>query len=418
MQKTYRYFQPEYVKEFQCDGQACQAHCCKYWSIEIDRKTYKKYSHIKPKKAANEIVRHIKKNDKADKYFVALDERRRCPMLTQDNWCMIQRKYGEEYLSETCVTYPRRTWGFNEFFERSLTMTCPVAAEKVLLAREPLKFEFVDVPEIIHSNRGRISTPFPQVPVELWRCFPEIQSAAISILQERSLSIDRRLIVLGFFLDRLDEICKNFRAGEIEKMAAIYRSAGFVQEQAPLFAQVVQFDVKEHIRIIFTTFETLYGGDSLFKNEDKKFIDAVVETLQVQVDENDRIAIGVLVKNYSELADFRKDFVERFETVFENFLVNEFFMNTYPWRFRGSIAYNYGVFVTIYKMLELVTMSLANSKSNKDSADAPLDETDLMQAIMTFVNHTDHSRSYINKISEHLSGKEDIVDLMRSLLQG
>ncbi|MBQ3727702.1 MAG: hypothetical protein II902_11725 [Selenomonadaceae bacterium] len=59
-------------------------------------------------------------------------------------------------MSQTCTTYPRRTFSFGKFFERSLTLTCPVAAEMILFAREPLKFEFVEVPETIHGKHGRI----------------------------------------------------------------------------------------------------------------------------------------------------------------------------------------------------------------------------------------------------------------------
>ena len=38
--------------------------------------------------------------------------------------------------------------------------------------------------------------------------------------------------------------------------------------------------------------------------------------------------------------------------VLENYLVNEFFGNMYPWRTNGSIIQNYGMFVLTYKVLE------------------------------------------------------------------
>lgn len=39
--------QPNYVKNFQCDGTKCNAKCCKNWRIDIDIDTYKKYQRIK-----------------------------------------------------------------------------------------------------------------------------------------------------------------------------------------------------------------------------------------------------------------------------------------------------------------------------------------------------------------------------------
>ena len=63
MKQTYTYYQPEYVRNFKCNGQACAAHCCRRWRITIDKKTFKKYSHIKPKSAAKEITSHIIKSE-------------------------------------------------------------------------------------------------------------------------------------------------------------------------------------------------------------------------------------------------------------------------------------------------------------------------------------------------------------------
>ena len=127
---TYKYYQPEYVKNFRCDGQKCSAYCCKSnYRIVIDKKTYKKYSHLKPKSAAKEIMRNIKKIDNSEDYQIKPDENFNCPFLTEDNLCSIQKNHGEEFLSSTCATYPRCTWYFGDFYERSLSLTCPLVAE-------------------------------------------------------------------------------------------------------------------------------------------------------------------------------------------------------------------------------------------------------------------------------------------------
>ncbi len=416
--KTYSYFQPEYVKNFKCDGQACGAHCCRRWNIEIDKKTFKKYSHVKPKSAAHEIVKHIKKGtiDNKERYLVQLDKTASCPFLTEDNWCHIQKKYGEEFLSETCVTYPRRTYSFKNFYERALTMTCPVVAATVLVFSEPIKFEHIEVPEIIHNNLNRITSPFSPVPVELWQYIIKIQSAAISILQRRELSIDHRLIVLGFFLDRLDEMIDNNGLEEIDKLTEIYTSDDFIKEYAPIFAQKVNFNAKEFVKIILGTFEALYGGESDFRRKDRRFIDSVVEALQIRVDANNQVAVDEIAQNYLELSKFRKVFVEQYATVFENFLVNEFFLNQYPWKFKGSITYNFGVFVTIYKMLETIAMS-KTIQNLKQSKQPPMNKIELTTEIILFVNNVDHNNSYVNKISEQLSGKDNTALLIQSLLQ-
>ena len=69
MKKTYLYLQPEYVSKFKCDGQSCEAHCCRGWRISIDKKTYKKYANIKPKFEAEKITQHILKAKIMDMSF-------------------------------------------------------------------------------------------------------------------------------------------------------------------------------------------------------------------------------------------------------------------------------------------------------------------------------------------------------------
>ena len=126
--KKFLYFQPEYVSRFKCDGAKCNARCCKAWTITIDEATYKKYSQIKPPEKARELTKLFVYNKGMGKYLL---KARPCPMLNENHLCKIQLEYGEDFLSETCVTYPRRTSDFGYFFERSLTLTCSVAAEMI-----------------------------------------------------------------------------------------------------------------------------------------------------------------------------------------------------------------------------------------------------------------------------------------------
>ena len=162
--KTFVYFQPEYVNEFKCNGQLCNARCCKDWRIDIDRKTYKKYNTIKPKSKAKEITQKIKYNEKTEGYCIELDKKRSCPFLTEDNWCSIQKTYGEDYLSDICTKYPRQITCVDDFFEFSLSLTCPVVAELVLMSTEPMVFEQTEVPHKKHLVNIRGSVWSPNLP--------------------------------------------------------------------------------------------------------------------------------------------------------------------------------------------------------------------------------------------------------------
>ena len=239
MEKNYLYFQPQYVSEFKCDGSKCNARCCKGWTIDIDEKTFEQYSQAAD---AQEITCRMKFNAERKRHVVTLDKRGFCPFLTENNLCRLQRDHGEEFLSRTCTTYPRYTRRLGRFFERALTLSCPVAAEMILFSDEPIQPGFVTVSEKVHSGGGKIvitDVKASQAMAEL--CF-EVQGAIISILQERRLTIDQRLIVTGFFLDKLQELVSTKPADNappfasvrsIKQLIASYNPKVFLRESVP-----------------------------------------------------------------------------------------------------------------------------------------------------------------------------------------
>ena len=139
MEQKYIYFQPQYVKEFICDSSKCSDNCCERgWNIDVDAATYEKYLQLAPA-----IAQQFKFDERKKKYLLT---KHPCPFLTEKKLCRLQLEHGEEFLSQTCKNYPRVTTYFGKFFERSLTLTCPVAAELILFKEEPMAFEFVEVP--------------------------------------------------------------------------------------------------------------------------------------------------------------------------------------------------------------------------------------------------------------------------------
>lgn len=107
--KTAQFFRrPQYYKDFSCIGGECPMSCCLVWKVnwfddEVEKlKSAECSEHLKTL-----IDNSFRKTDKG--YIVKMDKRSRCPFLTDDNFCSIQRELGEEYLSHTCRVYPRHS---------------------------------------------------------------------------------------------------------------------------------------------------------------------------------------------------------------------------------------------------------------------------------------------------------------------
>jgi len=354
--KKFLYVQPKYIREFKCDGAKCNARCCRGWQILIDKETHAQYSQLDD---AEKILALMKFNSERDGYFVTLDERNFCPFLNENNLCRLQLKYGEHVLSETCATYPRRIYDFKKFIERSLTLSCPVAAEIILLRDAPLEFELVEASEAIHLCGGKTEISPVYADDDFFEKMFDIQVAAISILQRRTLTLDQRLIALGFFLDKLDEI---FSAGlgseALEKLIAAYESESFWAEQFPKMSAAVHFNAEKFSELMLKVLVELYGSSQR------------------------------LIPNSSfliEHAAARKNFTARRATFLENFLVNEFFMTVCPWKFEASIAKNFGVFVAKYKLFEL--MAFAASQKN-------FNDKDLIELTVWFTRQADHEKQF------------------------
>ena len=404
MTKKYLYFQPEYVREFVCDGSKCDARCCKKnWGIEVDAQTYAQYSRIKPEADAQKVLSHIKFNADKKTYFVEMNSEKVCPFLTDKKLCCLQLKYGENFLSLVCKTFPRFTRNFGKFFERSLSLACPVAAEMILFPDEPMAFESVELWEESTAKVGILQSPVPQ---KFIAHFVDLQIAMISILQERTLTIDQRLIVLGFFLDRLDEIISDGLDGDaITKLITAYESKKFLSGQVPLMLATIRFDAKNFVKAMLSLFEKIYGGKNLSDNE--KFLDAFIETLKIFPDTSGKVSVTKIAANYELLADERRNFQARYSTFMENFLVNELFLTCFPWKFKESIAKNFGVFVAEYKIFELLAFSAVQKNLGN--------RTELLELVDWFATQKDHNNVFGKNFLDSLF--DDIFSPMESFLQ-
>ena len=353
---------PQYLNEFKCDGKRCGAMCCRYsWNVFIDAKTYEKYSAL-PQEIAQKILQHLQPISTGEKYFIVHDEKICCPFLDVDNLCSIQKAYGEDYISQVCASYPRIITRFENFSEVALSMTCPVAAELVLLKREPLKFEIVEANEkFLRLGEAHILQGLPTgfAPILI-----DVQLAMVSILQERRLTIDQRLIVLGFFLDRVEELLYGGKldGATLSKLVEIYSAEKFFAEQVPMMIQSVNFNAAVH----------------------EKFMRQILTELELP----------------TECAG--KFLPAEFAMIAENFLVNDIFLNMWPWRLDTTITKNFGVFVTAYKIIERRAYGLRTVG-------------ELSSLIENLSHKIDHYEDCLTKISAYIDN--DMFSLMEKSLR-
>jgi|GEM_PF-1041896 len=409
MESGYIYLQPKYVSKFKCDGKICPANCCKRdWRILIDEETFEKYSKLES--AAHEITKHLEKNPEGVGWLIEQVDGS-CPFMTENCLCSIQRKHGEEFLSQTCLSYPRQLYNFGEIVERTLTPTCPLAADLILRKEKRLDFETVPL-KLPGWTKGNLVVGRTKVPEKIFPCIIDIQLTAISILQERRLSIDERLIILGYYLFQAEEIIQRDELSLIETLNKIYTSEEFFLNQMPQLIDSVHFQILEFAEIIFGVLNKIYGDDKILKTEGNgKYIEKFCKAFGVTF--GGELNFRELAENYFDLLEIRKVFVENNQVAFENYLVNDFFGGVYPFKIEGSIQQNYAVFVMAFKILEMIALAITALSRDNSQADA-----EIFKMVTDMSMDLNHNEEYLGALSEELKSKSDITIFMRGLLQG
>lgn len=112
----------EYFDQFQCLMERCPDNCCcERWSISIDESTYNKY--------VNMNISDLDKKIKSTKPHTIIKHMGKCPFITENGLCSIQKEYGEEFLSNTCRAYPRFVSEHGDLFIENIGLSCPAVVE-------------------------------------------------------------------------------------------------------------------------------------------------------------------------------------------------------------------------------------------------------------------------------------------------
>ena len=204
-------------------------------------------------------------------------------------------------------------------------------------------------------------------------------------------------------MDKLDEIQTDDDEA-LTKLIAAYESKKFLSEEAPRMVASVHFNVKNFSALMLKIFKSLYT-DFNFGNH-KKIFKMVAETFGIDCDANEQISFENFIANYERFAAYRKNFLARRALLLENFLVNDLFENCYPWRYEAGVAKNFGIFVTTYKIFELVTFA-AEQQNLADKKNLSL----FTSCLLSLITHTE---SFAKNILNFLP--DDIFDSLETLI--
>ena len=405
-----KFIQPRIVSEFKCDGSICPSNCCKYgWKIDLDADIVQKYREMG--------IDCAYWDNELQKYCMRLLPNGSCSLLREDGWCSIHKRFGESFLSTTCRRYPRYIQSFDEkIFTRSFTLTCPIAADLFLRQNDPLEFIQVEdeIPTISNISLQDVSD-------EQCESIINVNLASIRILQNRRMTIDQRLLTLGFFIAEVGDFRENpdlFR-DNLKMLDELCASERFIKTELPKFCRAIKFDAEDFIRIMFSLLESMYGKNSDY-GAGGEFFDLIQSTGTLYMDDDNTTSISKSAKKYLKLKSVREKFFKHASIVIENSLVNEFWIQCFPYRFMNiSTIQNYFFFVIMYKLQEfLLTSYLEIQRHKSHSLNKSKVEDAAIHSAKMFSMIFEHSPKLVQKISGIAKSKgDDLRANLSSMLQ-
>ena len=329
MATSTRIRQPRHFADFRCIGAECEDTCCDGWDITVDRETYQKYQACDDPEFKNSFDRLVTLHT-ADvsqhHYGKMVLSQTMCPFLSE-GLCSIQNRLGEEYLSAMCATFPRTLNLVDAVLERSLDFACPEAARVTLLNVEPMAFEDKE-DEIRTSRLGGLSdlnTGRNGIPGKPYAVFSQVREFAIWLLQHRAYPVWKRLIVLGFFCEKLNEMAAAAGELQIVELLQAYREA----VETGVFEEMLnqqQTRPAVQLEIVLELIVARISSD--FTN--RRFLDCYNEFMQ-GIEWTGQSSMEEIGTNYSRVySHYYEPFFSRHEHILEHYLVNYVYETLFP----------------------------------------------------------------------------------------
>lgn len=397
--------EPHYFQRFHCIASDCQDSCCAGWDVTIDQATYDAYQQCQEPQLKPLLREHVVVNSKpvgnSDYVPYALIKKNhsRCPFLSEERLCTIQKKLNEEALSITCATYPRTFNAVDGVLERSLDVSCEEAARLVLLNQDPMRFVRRESDTVVRN---------PRIPVlntsegeeKPYGHFFQIRAFIVALLQERTYPLWQRLIILSTFCSRLDQVAPEWYAEDIPQLISYFtdkiRNGDFrrpMDEVEPnLGMQLQEMNTLINHRLQGGVFVSDYFRDCLSKFRQGLSFSAS--------------ASGELpVRHYAEAhRAYYQPFMEKHEYILENYLVNYVFKNLFPFgpqknRLHAprSIYTEFMLLALLYSMIKTLLIGLAGFHRDDFGVEP------VLKLVQAFSKTIEHNIPYLDQAVQYLS---------------
>lgn len=384
---------PEYLEDFGCIGGACEDTCCAGWNITVDKKTYQNYRKVKHPEISEKLQRYVKRNrkqqDDSSYAKLLLDENKNCHMMLEDGLCGIHKELGEQFLCNTCAMYPRQFTQVGSFIEKSLTLSCPEAARVVLLREDGLGFIETEEPK---ETRGLIGN---KLDLNKHPLFWDIRIFIIELMQNRTQPIEIRLIILGLFIQKFEQLKQSDLEQQLPKIMEDYLNRLCNEEYINSLK-----NIEGNLNFQLNLARDLIRYRMSTESSDKylAILYQLLDGLLLDEDDNKEVQdINQSIAKYNQsYLEFYEPFMKKQGYILENYVVNYIFKNLFPFDY-NTMFESYMMLIIHFTLIKLHMIGMA-AKQQKLTQDM------VIECIQQLVKTIEHHSSYLQGVRK---GMED-----------
>lgn len=117
---------------FKCLGADCPRTCCRGWDqIEVDKQTIERWQ-ATDESDRQYLMSQLRERDGT--WVMRSDDEKLCSAYNENGLCNIQMKYGHEYLSSVCRSFPRLNFENDYKAYSSASFACPAVVDVALFS--------------------------------------------------------------------------------------------------------------------------------------------------------------------------------------------------------------------------------------------------------------------------------------------
>jgi len=392
---TKRALVPHYFHRFVCIGGECEDTCCGGWQVPVDRAAYLRYAALDDAELLPifaESLRESPERTEHDYARIHTGSDRKCPMMSGEGLCRIQLKYGEPYLCDVCAVYPRHANEVGGVREQSLSASCPEAARLILFQPDGLEFDEVLLDAGARALvTGRIDPESRLAAGTPEAAFWALRILTIQILQNRSYALDDRLLMLGLFYEKAQELVDG---GQGDQLADWAQGFGGMIESEAVRPLLRSFQPKTDVKL--TLLNILLQARDGMGIRSARYADALARC-RSGLGLREGAALEEVVPAYEHACrEYYEPFISEHGYLLENWLVNHVFKTLFPLH-TPSLYEDFCLLALHYAWVKLLLVGMSAQGQG-------LSNEDVLLAVQSYSKEVEHVHAFTEGLYVTLTG--------------